>query len=224
MADLIIFDCDGTLVDSEYLYNAITSELLGEIGLTEYTPELCLELFAGHTWTNIKMMLEDKHGHDIPDNIIERYADIANDRMDTQLKTAPHAHDVLKSLHGRTRLCVASNGQRDNVIKSLTVTGLMDYFHDDIIFTKIQVENGKPAPDLFHFALNRMQADPENTLVIEDSPTGVTGAKAAGLRVLGYTGTAHQPESHAEALLSAGADDIIDSLIHISGHIGEEKG
>ena len=81
MTDLIIFDCDGTLVDSETLYNTITSELLIELGFPEYTPERCIELFAGQAWSTIKKTLEDKHGDIIPHDIIARYIQTANGRI-----------------------------------------------------------------------------------------------------------------------------------------------
>ena len=149
MPDLIIFDCDGTLVDSEYLYNSITSELLNEIGYAEYTPELCMELFTGQSWSTIRGALEERHGEKMPDDIIERYIRIANEKMNHDFEAAPHADTVLSELHQTHSLCVASNGERNNVIKSLQVTGLFDYFGEDRIFSKIQVERPKPAPDLF---------------------------------------------------------------------------
>lgn len=218
MHHLIIFDCDGTLVDSEYLYNSITSELLNEIGYAEYTTELCQELFTGQSWSTIRLTLEEKHGEKMPDDIIERYIRIANEKMNDDFEATPHADIVLKDLATRHQLCVGSNGERNNVIKSLTVTNLIHYFDEDRIFTKIQVEKPKPAPDLFLFACDRMQVKPEHTLVIEDSPAGVEAARAANIHVLGYVGTAHNQEKQAKALTNAGADAIIDCLIHIERH------
>ena len=219
MANLIIFDCDGTLVDSEYLYNSITAELLNELGYKEYTPELCLELFAGQSWSTIRHDLEARHGNPMPDDIIQRYIRIANEKMNHDFDAAPHANDVLHKLGADRQICVASNGERNNVIKSLEVTELLHHFDETRIFTKIQVEKPKPAPDLFLFACNQMQTDPNNTLIVEDSVAGVKAALAANIHVLGYIGTAHNQEKQAKALKEAGAEAIIDSLIHIEGHL-----
>ncbi len=219
MADLIIFDCDGTLVDSEYLYNSITSELLGEMGYHEYTPELCMELFTGQSWSTIRVTLEQRHGEPMPDDIIQRYIRIANEKMDHNFDATEHANDVLHKLGAERKICVGSNGERNNVIKSLEVTGLLHHFDEDRIFTKIQVKRPKPAPDLFLFACEKMQIEPANSLVIEDSPAGVKAAHAAGIHVLGFIGTAHNQDKQAEALKNAGADAIIDTLIHIEDHL-----
>ncbi|MCB9982617.1 MAG: HAD family phosphatase [Rhodospirillales bacterium] len=219
MHSLIIFDCDGTLVDSEMLYNTVTAELLNEIGYDEYTPQLCLERFSGKSWSTMRDELEEHHGEPMPADIIQRYIKIAGSRMDTELKPASNADSVLENLKSRMQICIGSNGERGNVIKSLTVTGLMPHFDDDRIFTKIQVENPKPAPDLFLFACDRMQTRPANALVIEDSPSGVAAAKAAGIDVLGYIGTAHDKTAQAQALQNAGANTIIDELIHIERHL-----
>jgi len=219
MTQLIIFDCDGTLVDSEYLYNSITSELLNELGYSEYTPELCMELFTGQSWSTIRHELEARHGEPMPGDIIERYIRIANKKMDHDFDATPHADDVLHKLKEGRHICVGSNGERNNVIKSLDVTGLLHHFDDDRIFTKIQVERPKPAPDLFHFACEKMQILPEHALVIEDSAAGVVAAREAGIYVLGFVGTSHNQEKQALALKNAGADAIIDTLIHIENHL-----
>ena len=216
---LIIFDCDGTLVDSEHLYNAITAELLNEIGYTEYTPELCLELFAGHSWTTIRQRLEERHGEPPPPDITQRYIRIANEKLDDNFDPAPHANDVLTNLKARSKICVASNGERGNVIKSLNVTGLLPHFKEEHIFSKIQVERPKPAPDLFLYACANMNEPPEKSIVIEDSAAGVKAARAANIDVLGYVGTSHNKDKQASLLKAAGATTIIDSLIHIEQHL-----
>lgn len=216
---LLIFDCDGTLVDSEYLYNAITAELLNEIGLSEYTPELCLELFSGMAWSAIRTELEERHKQPMPEDIIRRYITIANRRMHDDFSAVPDANQVVEALGALYKTCVASNGERGNVMKSLEVTGLINHFEDSRIFTKMQVANPKPAPDLFLFACENMQTLPANTLIIEDSIAGVTAAKAAGIAVLGFVGTAHNPQKQAELLKNAGADHIIDRLIHIDNYL-----
>jgi HAD superfamily hydrolase (TIGR01509 family) len=217
---LIIFDCDGTLVDSEYLYNAITAELLNEIGYAEYTPALCLELFAGMAWSAIKAELEIRHQTKMPEDIVQRYIRIANTRMEQDFQSAPGADDVLSDLGRDHVMCVASNGERGNVLKSLSVTNLLRHFKEENVFTKIQVARPKPAPDLFLFACERMGYQPQEALVIEDSVAGVRAAVAAGIRVLGYTGAAHDQEKAADMLKKAGAPVIIDALCDIRRFCG----
>lgn len=215
---LIIFDCDGTLVDSEYLYNAITAELLNEIGYPEYTPALCLELFAGMAWSAIRSELEIRHQTKMPEDIVQRYIRIANERMNHDFKSAPNADAVLTDLRRDHVMCVASNGERGNVLKSLSVTNLIRHFTEESIFTKIQVARPKPAPDLFLFACERMGYKPQEALVIEDSVAGVRAAVAAGIRVLGYTGTAHDQEKAADTLKKAGASMIIEDLAKVRSY------
>ena len=218
MPNLIIFDCDGTLVDSETLYNTITAELLNELGFDEYTPELCIELFAGQAWSTIKATLEERHGANIPQDIVQRYIKTANARMDTDLNTPEGADHILRTLKQDRSICVASNGERNNVLKSLQVTGLMDHFIEEHVFTKIQVERPKPAPDLFLFTAEQMGFSPAQCLVIEDSPAGVAAAAAANMPVIGFTGCAHDPARQADLLRDAGADHVTDQLIHILNH------
>ncbi len=216
MPNLLIFDCDGTLVDSEYLYNSITARLLNTLGFEEYTPELCLELFAGHSWKTIQTMLKEKHGRNIPRNIVDLYIKEANQAMTTNLKPSAQASHVLEKAQKTRKICVASNGERGNVLKSLRLTNLLPYFDENTqIFTKIQVKHPKPAPDLFLFAAQEMKTPPSKCLVIEDSITGVLAAKAANMNVIGFIGTAHTPEKAAQNLKNAGADHICDRLIHI---------
>lgn len=218
MPELVIFDCDGTLVDSELLYNTVTAELLNGLGFDEYTPELCIELFGGQSWGTIKAVLEEKHGQAIPRDIIDQYIKTANARMD-DLKSPDDVHHVVETAKSKAAICVASNGERNNVIKSLRVTGLFDHFGEERIFTKIQVERPKPAPDLFLFTAKQMGFAPEQCLIIEDSPAGVTAAKAANMKVIGFTGTAHDKAAQSDLLRNVGADVITDRFIHILDHI-----
>lgn len=221
MKKLVIFDCDGTLVDSEHLYNSITASLLNGLGFDEYTPERCIADFAGHSWTSIRKILQERHGADIPRNIVDQYIARANKAMHEGLSATDHAHDVLSTLTASdTPICVASNGERKNVLDSLKIAGLSEFFPPDThVFTKIQVPNPKPAPDLFLYAAEKMSFAPEHCLIIEDSVAGVQAAVAANIKVLGFIGTAHDPERARESLRKAGAQVIIDSLIHIHDHL-----
>jgi beta-phosphoglucomutase-like phosphatase (HAD superfamily) len=114
---------------------------------------------------------------------------------------------------------VASNGERSNVVESLNLTGLKKHFVDGHIFTKIQVKNPKPHPDLFLFAATQMGVAPENCVVIEDSAAGVRAGVAAGMMTFGFTGASHDPIKQAEILKSAGATAVYPRLIHIREHL-----
>lgn len=212
MARLILFDCDGTLVDSEHLYNSITAELLNGLGFHEYSTERCIELFAGQAWSAIKSTLEEKHGAVIPADIVQLYIQVANKKMDIDLEIPEGVIEVLDFAQHNFQICVASNGERNNVIKSLSVTNLKRFFSDEHIFTKIQVERPKPAPDLFLFAAENMGAAPNECIVIEDSEAGVRAGVAAGMHVIGFTGCAHDQDKQKAALADAGAHQIFASM------------
>lgn len=224
--ELIIFDCDGTLVNSEYLYNKVISDMLLEQGLKDYDVHYCLEMFTGLTLSNIRYLVEDKHQIDLS-NILtsELYVGRAQAQMDLGVDAIDGARELLKYCSASTKICMGSNGERSSVIKSLKITGLYDFFggHDRHIFTKIQVANAKPAPDLFLFAAENMGVSPENCLVVEDSVAGVTAGKSAGMQVFGFTGAGHDPQNLAIKLKQAGASESFSSLIHIIDALNGEK-
>lgn len=224
--DLIIFDCDGTLVDSEMLYNTVISDLLIENGYRQYSPQKCLELFTGLTLTNIRKIVEQEHNVDLSAVMTsDIYVKRAQKMMDQGVKAINGASALVEIARSLSKICVASNGERSSVIKSLKMTGLYEYFggHEDTIFTKIQVQNAKPAPDLFLFAADRMGVAVKNCLVIEDSVAGVKAGVAAGMCVYGFTGSHHDPVGHAQTLKAAGADACFPSLIHIVESLKEQK-
>lgn len=204
--DLIIFDCDGTLVDSEKLYNTIASELLTDIGLPEYTPEECFRQFSGRSWSAMLDVLEERHAITISRDIVDDYIRRANESMATDLKPVAHVDMVLAALQGQASICVASNGEYNTVLKSLKVTGLHTFFPDHHVFSKIQVARPKPAPDLFLWAAQQMGGfEPARCLVIEDSVAGVQAGVAAGMHTVGFYGTALDGGQHKLDQESAGA-------------------
>lgn len=214
--DLIIFDCDGTLVDSEYLNNKVSADVLNEFGLMEYTPEKCMDDFAGVSWQEIHKILERRHNIEIPISIIDGYVE----RVQAELKVADisiaGAKDFVHYCNDHYKVAVGSNGERSNVFQSLTLQGFMDYFTEDTVFTKVQVKNAKPAPDLFLYAAAQMGVEPSRCLVIEDSPTGARAGVAAGMDVFGFTGVSHDKKRSESQLQEAGVIQIFDDFIHMA--------
>ncbi|NQZ14862.1 MAG: HAD-IA family hydrolase [Alphaproteobacteria bacterium] len=218
--DLIIFDCDGTLVDSEYLNNKVSSDLLIEFGLKEYTPERCVAEFAGTAWSNIKQTLEDRHDVEIPRSLIDNYMRLVDEKMEQFLQPIEGMLDFVVDSKKHYKIAVGSNGMRSNVVRSLELQGFLDHFSDDMIFTKVQVRNPKPAPDLFFFAAANMDVAPERCLVIEDSPTGTKAGVSAGMDVLGFTATAHDVNAQEKVLFDAGASAVFADIIHMRDYLG----
>lgn len=210
--DLIIFDCDGTLVNSEALNNGVTAELIAQMGLPQYDLQYCLDHFAGSTLTYIIDTLEARHDVRFPDDAGAWCHERVLARMATELKAIPHAVETVEALGRDYKICVASNGDRQTVLKSLAQTLLARFFPEDHVFTANMVAHPKPAPDLFLHAAATMGVLPERCLVIEDSVFGVRAARAAGMDVLGITTTHHAPDDQAMALRESGAADIMTGL------------
>jgi HAD superfamily hydrolase (TIGR01509 family) len=202
--DLIIFDCDGVLVDSEVLSCGCLSEALARHGI-ELAVNEAIELFVGRS-----MVAVHEHyralGKHLPD---EFSAGLRGSVRETFAKTLLPIEGIAAVLDGlRSPTCVASSSDLDRVSFSLEVTGLSKYFGDRI-YTSQMVKHGKPAPDLFLYAASAMQADPRRTLVIEDSVSGVRAARAADMTVWGFTGGGHYASRDGRAILqAAGADRI----------------
>jgi HAD superfamily hydrolase (TIGR01509 family) len=214
---LVIFDCDGTLVDSEEINNRAVSEVLISLGLTHYTAEYCMELFTGMSLQNLLKYVA-KEVKNVPgDALLEAIISRSNMLARLHLQALPYAHTLLARLtHPK---CVASNGQRVNVVESLEITGLNVYFPEADIFTYEQVKHGKPAPDLFLFAAEQKGVKATDCLVIEDSPTGVKAAKAAGMMVLGFTGASHNNIKAQQQLRDEMPDAVIRHLSEVEQYL-----
>lgn len=215
-SDLLIFDCDGTLVDSETLNNQATLDVLASLGVEGYTLEHAFNEWMGTTYTSIGLRVQMERGVELPKDFTMRCVARVAELQEAELRPVTGAMDFVQRVQASgLKSCVASNGERTNVMNSIRLTGLNAYFAEDKIFTKIQVERPKPAPDLFLFAAANMNADAANCLVIEDSEAGVTAGVAAGMTVIGFTGTAHDKEKQAMRLKNAGAARIVDDFIHM---------
>jgi HAD superfamily hydrolase (TIGR01509 family) len=204
---LLIFECDGVLVDSEPLSCRIDAETLTECGVP-YTAEEVARDFTGVSIKDQIARIEMERGIRLPDDFTERLNRTLFQRFETDLKPIDGVRDAILSLPFPR--CVASSSIPERIALSLRVTGLADLF--DNIFSSTQVARGKPAPDLFLHAASRMNTLPEECLVIEDSIAGVQAARAAGMRVIGFVGGSHCGPGHAEKLRQAGAPVIIERM------------
>lgn len=195
---LIIFDCDGVLVDSELLANHIHAEALCSYGYP-ITGEESLKKFTGLSEQAVCQILLEA-GIRLPLDYWEKQTPHVLKRYKTELN--PLMHAVLPTLHTKNiARCVASNNLREHVVQALACTNQLSYFHDSTIFTSQQVQQGKPAPDLFLFAAREMGFEPQDCIVIEDSPVGITAALSAGMQVIGFLGGGHaQPSWYQEKI------------------------
>ncbi|MHC2620692.1 HAD superfamily hydrolase (TIGR01509 family) [Bradyrhizobium huanghuaihaiense] len=201
---LIIFDCDGVLVDSELLSCRCLSEVLAEFDF-ELSLEQALELFLGRSTAAIGQYYRER-GRTLPDEFLPRLKARVLETFAKSLQPIPEVATVLSAL--KAPRCVASSSDLDRVSLSLDVTGLASHF-DGRLYTAQMVKHGKPAPDLFLHAAEMMRADPSRTLVIEDSVSGVQAGKAAGMTVWGFVGGGHYRSRDGRAILSAaGADRV----------------
>ncbi|MCK1357294.1 HAD family hydrolase [Bradyrhizobium sp. 199] len=206
--DLIIFDCDGVLVDSEVISCRAHADVLSQHGYP-ITSEQVLERFLGRSMRQATREVEAELGRSLPDDFHSQvYAEIFQ-AFATSLEATPYIGEALTQIAVPT--CVASSGPPEKISASLNRVGLYDRFAPNI-FSAVQVPNGKPAPDLFLFAAKRMQTEPARCLVIEDSVAGIAGARAAGMPVLGFHGGSHCGTGHADTLLRAGAGLTFDDM------------
>jgi HAD superfamily hydrolase (TIGR01509 family) len=180
--ELVVFDCDGVLVDSEQLANRVLAELLTELGLPT-TAEQSIATYMGLSMTTAVERIEASLGRPVPPDFLDRYRAATYDAFDRELTAIDGVLDVIESL--RWPSCVATSGDPDRVRRTLTLTGLHHHF-DGRIFSAVEVPRGKPFPDLFLHAAAAMGAAPQGCVVVEDSPFGVRAAVAAEMRPLGY--------------------------------------
>lgn len=185
--DLIIFDCDGVIADSEVLSAQVLIDQLARLDIV-VTPDDVRRDFLGRSFPTVAASIRDRFALTLPDDFEATYRARLLARFDTDLRTTPGFAAMLAQI--RLPVCVATSSSPPRVARTLAVLGLAQRFGADV-FTASQVARGKPAPDLFLFAADRMGVDPAHALVIEDSQPGLQAARAAGMRVLQYRGGAH---------------------------------
>jgi len=199
--DLIIFDCDGVLVDSEVISCRAHAEILTRHGYP-ITADEVLNRFLGVSDREARLMIENEIGRKLPNDFESQVKQATLQFYADDLRAISYVSEAIAAI-GLPK-CVASSGTPEKIRHGLTCAGLYDQLAPHI-FSASEVKRGKPAPDLFLFAAEQMQAAPAQCLVIEDSIPGVTGAVAAGMTVLGFHGGSHCPPGHADTLRAAGA-------------------
>jgi HAD superfamily hydrolase (TIGR01509 family) len=182
--DLIIFDCDGVLVDSERLSIRIDAVYLDRLGWPMPTEEI-VERWVGRSDADMRAEIEEHIGGPIPPEIDEEFDRVYRETFERELAAVDGIREALDVI--TTPRCVASSGKHDNIRRNLALTGLTAYFGERI-FSATDVEHGKPAPDLFLFAAASLGAEPSRCAVVEDSVDGVEAALAAGMLPFAYAG------------------------------------
>jgi HAD superfamily hydrolase (TIGR01509 family) len=206
---LVVFDCDGVLVDSERLTHEVLVSALAELGL-EFDVDTAMARFMGNTLEGTIEIVEAELGRPLPSEFVSAWrARLYEEFRSRPVRAVPGVEAVLDALS--VPACVVSNGPFAKMRTTLGVTGLLERFENGMFSPDLGLP-GKPAPDLFLAAAAAFAVDPRHVLVIEDSPTGVRGARAAGMKVLGF---AAAPHTDASALAAAGA-----TLIHGMEELG----
>jgi len=220
----ILFDCDGTLVESEVVCAKADISILAEFGIHYASPEDFLTEFMGVANGKIVEILNERHGTAIPVAwFVEEYARRAVALVPQGLGFFPETVAYIKNLAARkVKMAVVSNGKKDVVRLELEIAGIIECFGDNI-FTVEDGPNPKPAPDLYLMGAKALGVEPSQCLVVEDSVPGARAGVAAGAQVLGYNGFAHDKKGVEKRLLEAGCSLVISDLSDINTYLAEER-
>lgn len=206
MMDLVIFDCDGVLVDSELITNRVFARMINELGV-HVTLEDMFERFVGRSMAYCCDLIASMLKRPIPDDFVEQYHIRTSAALRAELEPVPGIESVLHELNERgVPFCVASSGSHEKMRTTLGITGLLSQFENKL-FSVTEVANPKPAPDVFLFAAKEAGASPSRCYVVEDTPTGVSAGVAAGMTVFGYCAL-----TPAHRLIDAGAHYTINEM------------
>jgi len=212
---LVIFDCDGVLIDSEIIFGRVLGECLiaadFPITMTE-----AMVLGFGKNRVTLTAEIAARFQRTLPDGFFETFRAHVDIAFENELTAIPGIEDLLAVLPAPR--CVASNSHLDRVRHALSVTQLLPLF-DPHVFSASQVAQGKPAPDLFLFAAQQFGAPRENCIVVEDSAVGVAAAVAAGMPVVGFCGSRHCPSGHGESLLAAGCSQVFAGMSDLAAYL-----
>ena len=216
MTRLVIFDCDGVLVDSEPISNAVLARVLTECGVPTSTEE-AIAIYKGQIMSEVVRISEERLGGALPADFVGRFEGERAIEFKRSLTPIPGAADAVRAVtDAGIEVCVATQGKPDKTEMTLGITGLRGRFGEHAVFSAYAVARGKPFPDLFLHAAASMGCEPAETVVVEDTPIGARAGIAAGMRVLGYAA-----DSSAAALREVGAEpfeslDEVPELLGIS--------
>lgn len=185
--DLVIFDCDGVLIDSEILSARVLIEQAAALGI-HFDVDYVRRHFLGRSFPTVARTIREDFDRDLPADFEQRYRADLLARFETELRPTPGIAALLARVRPLT--CVATSSSPPRAARSLAIAGLAAHFGPRV-FTASQVTNGKPAPDLFLFAAASMGVEPERSVVIEDSRPGIAAARAAGCGLIVYAGGSH---------------------------------
>jgi HAD superfamily hydrolase (TIGR01509 family) len=217
---VVIFDCNGVLVDGELLATAILSQEFMRAGFP-LTPDVVARYFTGRRAADMFAEVEIAAGRKLPENFANTVARTILLRFRSELRATRHMTYALSWLRGPK--CVASSSSLDRIRVSLESTDLIRFFEPNL-FSASDVRNGKPAPDLFLHAAAKMRVEPRECVVVEDSPVGVAAGVAAGMTVIGFVGGSHAGTKLANHLRGAGAHAVISDMRALKSTIIDLRG
>ena len=207
--DLIIFDCDGVVVDSEVLACQALADTLGRHGLPIAIDDV-FDRFLGRSFGEVEAYFRDRTGSPLPEAFRPDFRSRLEAVFRTSLQPMAGIRDVLGAID--LPYCLASSSDPGRIGLTLAAAGMTEMFGDRI-YSASQVRNGKPRPDLFLYAAEMMAEAPSRSLVIEDTVPGVLAAKAAGMTVWGFTGGSHcAGREVGRRLAETGADRVFDRM------------
>jgi HAD superfamily hydrolase (TIGR01509 family) len=213
--ELVIFDCDGVLIDSERLAVRVDVKMLRELGWPLTEPEV-IERFVGRSDRDTRAAIEAHLGRRLPEGWDEQMNRLYREAFAAELTPVAGIVEALDAISAPT--CVASSGTHDHLRYTLGLTGLYERFAGRI-FSAEDVREGKPAPDLFLFAAERMGVAPAACVVVEDSHSGVLAARAAGMEVLAFAGGLTPAR-----LLTGPGTTVFEAMRELPGLLGQEIG
>jgi HAD superfamily hydrolase (TIGR01509 family) len=217
---MMIFDCNGVLVDSEPIAASVAARAFQDAGIN-MTPDMVARYFTGRRPADMFAEVEAAAGVKLPDRFASRVAAATLLRLSEDLRAIPHVTHALSWLRGPK--CVASSSGLDRVRVSLESTGLERFFGSNV-FSASDVKNGKPAPDLFLNIARQMGIQPQDCIVVEDSPAGVMAAGAAGMTAIGFVGGGHAGEDLPAKLAEAGAITMIADMRELKATVARLRG
>jgi HAD superfamily hydrolase (TIGR01509 family) len=215
MLKLILFDCDGVLIDSELISAECASEELAAVGMQLSAQEV-LKRFLGRSRKEIASNARDA-GHSVPVDFVERLESRISKCFEERLLPISDVKELLKRVN--TPICVASGSSPSYLHQALERTGLLQSFGNNV-FSATMVRHPKPAPDLFLYSAATMQVEPSQCLVVEDSMSGIAAARAAAMSVIGFIGGSHlKPDLVRADYYEAGCTAVFESMQELGTYL-----